>query len=37
MNKHDELIKDTIVVVVVLGLLVFSFVFGGWKTSNLIL
>lgn len=29
MNKHDELIKDTIVVVVVLGLLVFSFVFGG--------
>lgn len=29
MNKHDELIKDTIVVVVVLGLLVFTFVFGG--------
>lgn len=29
MNKHDELIKDTIVVVVVLGLLAFSFVFGG--------
>lgn len=29
MNKHDELIKDVVVSVVVLGLLVFSFVFGG--------
>ena len=29
MNKHDELIKDVIVSVVVLGLLVFAFVFGG--------
>ena len=37
MNKHDELIKDVVVSVVVLGLLVFTFVFGGWKTSNLIL
>ncbi len=29
MNKHDELIKDVVVSVVVLGLLVFAFVFGG--------
>lgn len=29
MNKHDELIKDVVVTVVVLGLLVFAFVFGG--------
>lgn len=29
MNKHDELIKDLVVSVVVLGLLVFAFVFGG--------
>lgn len=28
-NKHDELIKDVVVTVVVLGLLVFAFVFGG--------
>ena len=29
MNKHDELFKDVVVTVVVLGLLAFSFVFGG--------
>ena len=29
MNKHDELIKDVVVTVVVLGLLVFALVFGG--------
>ena len=29
MNKYDELIKDVVVSVVVLGLLVFAFVFGG--------
>lgn len=29
MNKHDELIKDVVVTVVVLGLMVFAFVFGG--------
>lgn len=29
MNKHDELIKDVVVTVVVLGLLAFAFVFGG--------
>lgn len=29
MNKHDELIKDVVVSVIVLGLLVFAFVFGG--------
>lgn len=29
MNKYDELIKDVVVTVVVLGLLAFAFVFGG--------
>lgn len=29
MNKYDELIKDVVVTVVVLGLLVFALVFGG--------